>query len=314
MLAQDLSNPLEKIKSAPELRVNDEFDAFHDKRFKRCRLMRHPVIEGDRVRLFLAPASQPRRNQIRPVIFSLQAKFELYSEPYRRASQSRDEKLDRVMGEILETIRPSDGYLSAREIQDRLNLSRGKLGGYHKQIVLNACHELARREVLKKGQRAHSLTFALPLSDEINLPVSELAGKKTGRVGWIVAWKEVRGGARMPVCRWLEPGYYATLTNPDFLAPLKNPFQLKQIEIARQKLEQGFRPDPALPESLLLDLYETFRASGSRPIKGNHPALLEIAEILGIESTRGFLDYERRNQAMNYLNLYYPNWQKGGLI
>lgn len=286
------------------LRVGSEFDTYHQARLKRCRLVKPPLIEGNRVRLTIVPVTQPYDRKRIVVTYGLESRFQVYPEPY--VCKAERTSLEIYIADILHVLSPTCGPLTARQILDRCKAYKPNIA-YRKVLVVEACNELVRRGALLKGSCEGVNVFRLPLPKDSGFPVVELPGKRSERIGWIVAWK-----GDNPIVRWLEPGYFCSLSHEGLLQPLTDRFKLQQIKIARDKLEQGLQPPIPVPELLLQQLYQSLLDSPRRTIYNNSLALIEIASVLGLRSdSRPSLSYNVRSQTISYLDLYYPNWRKG---
>ncbi len=294
---------LTKNSTYRTLRVGAEFMGFCGRHWQRCRVTKILEISDEAVRLRIQPASTNRNAEEHIAQFHPDAHVEILE-----ATPTRALAIERYSEAILEVFGGDRTLvLSCLDISDRLresgiDLIRGR--------VSNICLHLAGEKQLCK-RVGKKLRYRLPLPvGVVNFPVVEFWEKGSQKLGWIVDWRIHRGtNSQQPVVRfttgeerfsqemWLDPAQADHLTH---------------IEIA-QKRQAGTLEIPIpIPEWMLLELRQNWHSTRSRSA-AIHALAVHLGYLSPDSSFAGRGRHQARNQALDYLYRYYPNWNSGNL-
>jgi hypothetical protein len=274
------------IKTYADLRLNDEFDCFHDDRWKRVRVASIPRIEGGCVEFTICPVTKrgalaPERRQ-----FAIGFTVEVYGD---RSDCPIDTNRE-YENLILRLLKPGMSALSARDICDlATRKERVKL---FQERVADVCATLARTGALIRRNNR----YRRPIRNQVGLFVVEHLNTRSERYGWISARKYHKQTKQLEaVIRWVDGS--ESFSNEVFLDPLETAWKRQWLMIA-QRIQQGDRPaDLNLSLPLIHGL-----------LRFEQSALQEIANLAGFNTKiRGM---ELRNQLVEWLGDYRPAWKE----
>jgi hypothetical protein len=272
-------------KTFGELKRGDEIYLFCGGRTQQRMQVVNIIRDGNRVYLKIKPT---HINRYTTVCFVEYAPVEVCCRSHLV------ERATRYEPQVLSVIQPGMPSMTLQEI--RL-LIKANFGSAHPQSVSQACLQLTDQGQLIQRARHGYATFRRPLPQVINLPVVELQGTKSARAGWVVQF-----GKRLMV-QWVDG--IKSLSDEALLEPLvDNPVLLRQVQIA-QTFAAGETPDGFIPVPAQL-VVELSRQKQAGQLQ--QETLLEISKALNI--AEGW-HWRLRNQILDYLDLYYPGWQRG---
>lgn len=307
---------------ARDLKHLDEIEVLYRRKLRRCRVVGHPELRGDRVEFTVVPVIGPKS----PARLAFLANAEIPRHSDRTPVRPTQFELQQAW--ILRTLMPGD---DAKTAEDLLKIARKHEGTefafpsqrpYRSDKVLMIKLGAAMRSLLRRGElRLRPLSKGrngyrrlLPLVP--GYPVALNLRGDNPRYGWVESIQFVVsiGEERMAI-RWLDGTL--TLEREERLDPVCAPYWRKRIDLSRGQY-QGASDSPRIPVILPWDIHRRLLLKDplslpSRPIlRLNAAGFLDLAKLLGIapETRLKPLVTSEIRCCLDYLETHYPDWRQ----
>lgn len=204
---------------------------------------------------------------------------------------------------VLEAMQPGQEPLSPYEVELAI---RSAGCTYHCfSRIRSTCVSLAKEGALVQRKRGSQNIYRRPLPREEGLPVVDMLGFPSERIGWIKEWKtNKQSGKTHPIVQYID-GTWAFSTE-ERLDPVAGGYRLTWIE----QIRSGNIPE--LPSTAWVPS-ELIRECRQRSAHDTVPGAVmqAIATHLGICDGREGYGRQARVATVEHLDHFYPGWRYG---
>lgn len=286
-------------KLAKDLALNDEFDSFCDRAYRRVRIVKVPYLREGAIELVIAPVRKLRAT----ALIRLQPFQQVQVHPDRTPSLD-----ERYQAAILMVLEEGDRSLTAWEIFQRIQArgldQRLEITRFLLPRLKTNCKKLVGTRLVRRAI-GHVPAYRLAIAHLTGLAVVEHPETSRERFGWIKGVQlHQPTGTYFPVVEWERGG--SSFAHEEHLEPVTGADlrRLKNIQLLRA----GQLPEGRVEISPLL-FYEWRSATRERE---RSAVLLHIAQKLGwVDWDRERLSGGDRNRVLAYLDTWYPGWRTG---